>query len=476
MKALIIGFGSVARCVLPLLFARTGIERANVAVMDFEDKKAEVESMGARFVRVKLTEGNYSEELSKVLRAGDLLVDLAWDVATKDLLSWCHENGVFYINTSVEIWNSRDNFDIKPLYEKTLHYRHQRIRRMTGPWPKKSITAVVDHGANPGLISHFVKQGLVDIARKAMNEPQRNGYGHELQDRLSKGDYPNLARLLGVKVIHCSERDTQVSAHPRLSGEFVNTWSVDGLHEEGISPTELGWGTHETELPQNAATPPEGAQNQIFLPQMGINTFVRSFVPNQEITGMAIRHGEGFTISEHLTSIDVHGRPGYRPTVHYVYMPCDAAIASLKDLRENNYRLPGAKRILRDPEIVSGKDILGALLMGHRYSSWWCGSILDITEAKRLVPNQNATTVQVAIGVVSGISWMLKNPRSGFCVPDDLPHDYILNFAKPYLGEFISREFDWTPVKNISARFSGKSPRRIDRSNIWKFQNFLVKN
>jgi homospermidine synthase len=41
-------------------------------------------------------------------------------------------------------------------------------------------------------------------------------------------------------------------------------------------------------------------------------------------------------------------------------------------------------------EIISGADILGALVMGHPYQSWWCGSDLDIEESRRLVPHQNA--------------------------------------------------------------------------------------
>jgi len=50
---------------------------------------------------------------------------------------------------------------------------------------------------------------------------------------------------LGVKVIHVSERDTQTTTVTKRLNEFVNTWSVEGFHEEGVAPAELGWGTHE---------------------------------------------------------------------------------------------------------------------------------------------------------------------------------------------------------------------------------------
>jgi homospermidine synthase len=43
---------------------------------------------------------------------------------------------------------------------------------------------------------------------------------------------------------------------------------------------------------------------------------------------MIVRHGEAFTISDKLTVWE-GGKAIYRPTVHYAYCPCDAAIASL---------------------------------------------------------------------------------------------------------------------------------------------------
>jgi homospermidine synthase len=79
-----------------------------------------------------------------------------------------------------------------------------------------------------------------------------------------------------------------------------------------------------------------------------------------------------------------------------------------------------------------------------------CGSDLDIEDSRRLVPHQNATTMQVAISVVAACMWMLENPCRGLCLPDDLPHDYVLNVSKLYLGKFISISSDWNPLKHYS--------------------------
>ena len=52
------------------------------------------------------------------------------------------------------------------------------------------------------------------------------------------------------------------------------------------------------------------------------------------------------------------------------------------------------------------------LLLGHALNGWWTGSQLGIHEARRLVPHQNATTLQVAASIFGALVWMLRNPRA----------------------------------------------------------------
>ena len=126
-------------------------------------------------------------------------------------------------------------------------------------------------------------------------------------------------------------------------------------------------------------------------------------------------------------------------------------------------------------EIVKGADILGSLIMGHKYNSWWSGSVLTIDEARKLVPHQNATTIQVAIGVVAAIMWMIEHPNKGVSVPDDLPHKEILAIAKPYLGTVVSEPYAWTPFKNYQVFFQENQNSHLDKKNPWCFRNFLFK-
>lgn len=473
-KVLFVGYGAVAECTLPILFKHLKVPAKNVTVMDFENRAAKLKpwtAKGVRFVRDRVTEENMGRLLAKHVGPGDLLIDLAWNIDALEILQWCRDHGVMYINTSTELWDPYKTGGHPT--EKTLYWRHMNLRRMTAKWKGPGATAVIEHGANPGLISHFVKQGLIDIGRRTLADRRAKGAAAErLQELIRTQQFNHLARALGVKVIHCSERDTQITNVPKQVDEFVNTWSIEGFREEGTTTAEMGWGTHEKTLPKHAFQHRDGPRNQICLAQMGINTWVRSWVPDYNILGMVVRHGEAFTISDKLT-VWSGKKAVYRPTMHYAYCPCDEAIASLNEMRGYNYKLNENQRIMND-EITAGSDILGALLMGHSYNSWWIGSDLSIEESRRLVPHQNATTMQVAISVVAASMWMIQHPLEGVRVPDDLPHEFILKTAKPYLGRWISKPSDWTPLKGRDTTFAKYNQPDLDLKDPWQFKNFLV--
>ena len=477
-RILFVGFGAVARCTLPILLEHVKVKPSDITILEFDPNEEALRpwiEKGVNFVRGKVELDNLASLLGKHVGAGDILIDLAWNIDCLEIVQWCHDHGVNYLNTSVELWDPYEHAKGAHPTHLTLYWRHMNLRRMLAGWKTPGPTAVLEHGANPGLISHFTKHALLDIARVCLEEKKFSGEQAERIAQHAKSHaFNHLAHELGVKVIHCSERDTQISNLPKEVDEFVNTWSVEGFREEGTTTAEMGWGTHEKELPPFAYEHADGPKSQICLARMGINTQVVSWVPpNHTIVGMVVRHGEAFSITEKLSVRDKAGTTVYRPTVHYAYCPCDAAIASLWELRGNDYRLQPTIRIMTD-EITSGADILGALLMGHPLTSWWCGTDLSIEESRQLVPHQNATTMQVAISVVAATMWMIENPDQGVKLPDDLPHDYVLGIAKPYLGKFISVQSDWTPLKHYSSAFHGYNRPHIDPVDPWQFKNFLL--
>ncbi len=478
-KILVIGCGSVSQCFLPLLLRHVSMPPERVTVIDFVDNRARIAdalSAGVNYVIDRITPENLASTFAEYVGKGDIIVDLAYNIDCVEILTWCREHEVLYINTSVEQWEPYKDASTVPPAQRTLYARHMKLRNLLKEWRDKGTTAVVDHGANPGLVSHFTKEALLEISEKIIAEKPDDPRVPELQQYIASQHFAKLAQLTGVKVIHISERDTQIADKPKEVNEFVNTWSIEGFYEEGIAPAEMGWGTHERVLPADAHTHAYGPGNQICLAQMGMKTKVRSWVPCGEIIGMVVRHGEAFSISDRLTVWD-GDLPVYRPTVHYAYCPCDSAIASLHELEMRQLALQEKLRILED-EIISGRDELGVLLMGHDFESWWIGSLLSIEEARQLVPHQNATTVQVAASVLSAMVWMIEHPREGVCVPDDLPHEQILAYAKPYLGPYISTPVEWNPLKNrndleLFAKFR-QFNANIGEDDMWQFTTFQV--
>lgn len=479
-KVLLLGCGSVSRCLQPLLLRHIDMDFRRLTVMDFEDlaeKIPDTLAAGAVYRRVRITPDNIATVLGEHLGAGDLLINLSWNIDTGDIIEWCQHHGVLYVDTSVEVWDPYADQENTDPRERTLYSRHQALRKRAASWAPDGPTAIVEHGANPGLVSHWVKVALTDIATTMLKEPGTlasldEGRRTRLESALADSDFARLAMETGTKVIHISERDTQIAAEPKRVGEFVNTWSVEGFYEEGIAPAEMGWGTHEPELPPLAYTYTEGPKNQICLARTGISTMVRSWVPiGGPIAGMVIRHGEAYTISDRLTVWD-GGTAVYRPTVHYAYLPTDAAMASLHECMMTGHRLQTEQRIMTD-EITSGMDELGVLLLGHDLNGWWTGSQLGIEEARELVPHQNATTLQVAASVLGAIFWMIENPRAGLRVPDDIDHERVLEIANPYLGPCPSVRTDWRPDQYDYDPFRRFKPGKRS-SEPWAFGNFLI--
>jgi homospermidine synthase len=334
-----VGLGAVSRCALPLLFKRLGVPPARYTVIDraetdvVADAARNIRESGAAFAREEVTPDGLPGLLARYAGPGDLVIDLSAGVGSADMIRCCHDCGMLYVNTSVETWPEGPDSPAKPRAEKALYMVHMAIRRMVEEWgARHGPTAVLDHGANPGLVSHFVKVALRDIAARCLAEHPPGERAEQLRDAVDRRAWNCLAMHLGVRTIHISERDTQAVGAPGEAREFANTWSPEGFYDEACcAPVEMGWGTHERHLPPGAFRYRRGPRNQIRLDAPGIDTRVRTWVPSGEIVGFLIPHSEAFTISAHLT-VNENGRALYRPTVLFAYRPCDSALASLLEL------------------------------------------------------------------------------------------------------------------------------------------------
>src|SRR5689334_15481776 len=165
-RMVMIGFGSIGQGVLPLIFRHIDIKPEQITIISAEDRGGlkETRKFGVRFIRKRLTEANLRQTLDKRIGKGDFLVNLSVEVASTALVELCQEKGALYIDTCIEPWpggytdpslsvSLRSNYALRETMMKL------KPRYAGGP------TAVIAHGANPGLVSHFVKKALVNLAR-----------------------------------------------------------------------------------------------------------------------------------------------------------------------------------------------------------------------------------------------------------------------------------------------------------------------
>jgi homospermidine synthase len=460
-----IGFGSIGKGTLPLIERHFEYDKGRFVVIDPVDKDRKLlDERGIRFIHQGLTRQNYRELLTPLLTAGDgqgFCVNVSVDTCSLDVMELCRELGVLYVDTVVEPWpgfyydpklgpGARSNYALR---ETVLAAR----RKNPG-----GTTAISCCGANPGMVSWFVKQALLNVA---------GDLGLKFTEPKTREEWGRLAKKVGVKGIHIAERDTQRARHPKPMDVFVNTWSVEGFVSEGMQPAELGWGTHEKWMPTNGHKHKTGCGAAIYLTQPGANTRVRSWTPTARGQyGFLVTHNEAISIADYFTLRD--GRKvTYRPTCHYAYHPCNDAVLSLHEM----FGRAGGRQpdhiILDEHDIVDGIDELGVLLYGHKKNAYWYGSQLSVEETRRIAPYQNATGMQVTSAVLAGMVWALENPQAGIVEADEVDFRRCLEVQMPYLGPVIGQYTDWTPLAGRPGLFA----EDIDKRDPWQFKNVLVR-
>ena len=165
-----IGFGSIGRGTLPLIERHFKFDKSRMVIIDPnpEGENADIAAKhNVRFIREAVTEQNYKEFLSPLLTAGGgqgFCVNLSVDTSSLDIMKLCRQLGALYIDTVVEPWLGF-YYDAKASNAARTNYvlreavRAEKRKKPGGP------TAVSACGANPGMVSWFVKQALVNLSK-----------------------------------------------------------------------------------------------------------------------------------------------------------------------------------------------------------------------------------------------------------------------------------------------------------------------
>src|SRR5438105_3410193 len=199
-------------------------------------------------------------------------------------------------------------------------------------------TVLIDHGMNPGLISHFVKLSLKQLAR---------------EQNVKFTTHAEVARKLKIETIHCSEYDSQTTIYDKNPEKdvFYNTWSSIGFYEEGTLPCQISW-NRANEKPLDI--PHDVDIEEIFLRQMGIETLAKGYNPLSGFYyGYIIPHAESSSISRYLSYKGTH------PSCYYVYKPSYVAEKSWENVKKNDYDMLKRYLVVNGKEITSGHDAVG---------------------------------------------------------------------------------------------------------------------
>lgn len=416
----IIGTGCVTQGFLPLLFRHIDLHPSAVTLVGPDGVgHALARRHGVAFVERALTRDNHAQVLGGLLGAGDFLINLGLGVGSLDLLVWCQAHGVLYLDTNLEPWG--DAFH-------PIHEARSAALRMRLPG---AGTAVIAHGANPGLASHFLKQALSELAIGRHCHPAGT---------VARTGWSELARQLGVRTVAVTELDSQTSPDGDHDNTFCNTWSARGLTDELRQPSELYWGSHEPQLPPRARLVGGRPGRVVLLPQAAGTVAVRSWTPGcGEMTGCLLAHHDSISLGALLAPADGAGGP----TVFYAYRPCPAARRAALTLRAREWIPHEAMHVLRD-ELNAGGNELGVLVLGREFGYWY-GSRLDLDSARALAPDNSATSLQVVAGVLGGVIWALENPAAGVVEAEDMDFRRVLELASPYLGRLGGVLTDWRP-------------------------------
>lgn len=412
---LMIGHGAVGRALWGCARSRWGMDPSRCVVFERDSAAlAQGRAEGLKMVEADLQREGSLGLLRPWLRPGVALVNLGVGIDSADLIGLCREAGAIYMDAGIDTWGCFGDGE-------ALGSQRERLLLRTPKGPGFP-TAIVGHGANPGLASHWAKRGLEMLAEE---------HGLEESWAASGGSWPWLARSLGLRVVQVAERDWGVFKAPE--GVFCNTWSVDGLAKEALQRGEMGWGSHEESLPRGAELSDSAGVACVALSTPGHSSWVRTWTPmGGPGLGLAITHLESIGLAACFSD----GR-GYAPTCYFAYQPCRQALEGLSMLAAGAWELGGGAWIPSGDQ-VEGVDELGALLMGERFGSLWVGSRLDSREARARVPGSSATTLQVAAGLMAGLEWALENPSMGLMEPEDLPHEWILERAHHWIGPIAS--------------------------------------
>ncbi|MCL1914627.1 MAG: saccharopine dehydrogenase NADP-binding domain-containing protein [Eubacteriaceae bacterium] len=414
--------------------------------------------MAANFAACEITKDNFRRVFGEYLDSGDLLLDFADTVGTKDICDWCAEKNIMYLNTGDADWPENwlnifeQSKNLNDIIQKHKNNSNTNIHPI-----------VLQHGNNPGLVSHFVKAAIEYIAKTQF---KRN---KELKSFIKKNEFNKAAQLLGIKTIHVNDIDLQVIDGSYKRGELMNTWCIDSFFFEMLSEGAMVLGSHEDADFQDAWNNLDVENGYLEYKKPAAGVRVGTFYPKGAFAGFPVPHEEILSIAKSLQVI-LDGKVVYRPSVMFLYQPCSLATEYMSKAKVNEYPNPDSTKpldcenadgqtIIRGYEyplraeivyrekILSGTEYVGIYLAGDQFRPVWVGNRVELPYLYMKEKGsywQTPTITPVAVSALAAVCWMVKNVhKGGIFFPDEIDgYKDILKIAEKHISKTIYMTFD----------------------------------
>jgi len=405
------------------------------------------------FIVADINKKNFQNVFSKYLEEGDFLIDFADSVGTKDFIEWCANRNIMYLNTGETDWE--DNW--YNIFEENV--KKNKLRDEIKQ--KENINKypiVLQHGNNPGLVSHFVKAGLEYIVKKQFKN--NKNYNKLLEEN----KFNKLAKELDLKEIHVNDNDYQEINDKFDESKLYSSWSIDSFFFEMLSEATANIGTCEKINYENECKMLDRKNGFLEFKDLAIDKIGKTYYPKGIFEGFLVPHEETITIAKTLELKDGE-EVIYRPTVMFLYSPCNFAVKYLKKARVNDYlnpdinkpqdikesiirgfKYPEMAEIIYKEKIKKGTEYVGVLLLGNKFNPVWIGNRIKknfLYKDKKTSFWQTPTITPVAMSALAATCWMIKNKdRGGIYFPDDISeYKQIINFAEKYISKTIYKTF-----------------------------------
>ncbi len=466
------GFGAVGKSFFEKVSKEISFHENNYIVITRNQWEFEsyinMGGISTNFFVYEINKENFKEILGKFLKEGDLFLDFADTVGTRDFCKWCAENNIMYLNTGETDW---------PEHWYSIFTEYLLKQEMKETYKKDSRYAkypiVLHHGNNPGLVSHFVKAAIEYIVHKQFKKNKK------LNQLLKENQFRELAKELGIRMIHVNDIDLQEIKEEFKEDKLVNTWCTDSFFFELLSEATQNIGTHEEIKNKRFFRSFDSKNGFAEYKKIAVDMKCQTYYPNGAFEGYLVPHEETITIAKSLEVTDGENVI-YRPSVMFIYSPCPLAKEYLKKAKVNEYpevdpekpqdieeengqsiirghRYPKEAEIVYREKIKEGTEYVGVLLMGDHFQPVWVGNRIERSYFKKNSYWQTPTITPVAMSALAAVCWMLKHKENGgIYFPDDLPdYKYILKVAEKYISKTIYQTFDKTFLeKQIHVDFS----------------------